>query len=349
MPCRKSDKAIFFRNMCMKYFLLPLLSSTLLFTAACNNNEEQKKSGDKQQAVSAPVVQAPHFDADSAYQGVATQVAFGPRTPGSDAQRKCAAWMQERLTSFCDTVYKQDTKVIGGDGKVLPCINLIGVINPKANRRILLLTHWDSRMWADMDIKDKDKPIDAADDAGSGIGILIEVARQVKIKKLPASLGIDILFTDVEDYGKTEWGDDSYCLGTQYWARHPHVAGYKADFGILLDMVGAKNAQFPLEALSGQYAPDVQQYIWAAAGRAGFSSYFTYAKGAAITDDHEYVNELAHIPTIDIINLSTMTESPFAAHWHTHNDNMSIIDRNTLKAVGQTLLQVIYEKAKQAS
>jgi len=323
-------------------------ASALCFAIAGCNSGEQTQEENKQETVTTPSVSTPKFDADSAYAHVVTQVAFGPRPPGSQSQKKCAAWMQAKLKQYCDTVYRQETTVKGGDGKMLPCINLIGTINPKASKRILLLTHWDSRLWADMDTKDKDKPILAADDAGSGVGVLLEVARQLKSAKLSADVGVDILFTDVEDYGRTEWGEDSYCLGTQYWAQNPHVAGYKADFGILLDMVGARNAQFPLEGLSAEYAPGIQQDVWAAAGRAGYSSYFTFAKGAAITDDHEYVNKLAHIPTIDIINLSITTPSPFAAHWHTHADNMDIIDKNTLNAVGQTLLQVIYETAQPA-
>jgi hypothetical protein len=332
-----------------RFSFLPVIACIAFWgIAGCNEPATQKQSSNTKEP-QAPALNVPVFNADSAYQSVAAQVAFGPRVPGSAAQQKCAAWMQAKLKENCDTVYRQETKVKGADGKILPCINLIGVINPKATKRILLLTHWDSRSWADMDTKDKDKPILAADDAGSGVGVLIELARAIRNNKLSPTLGIDILLTDVEDYGKSEWGDDSYCLGTQYWAQHPHVPGYTADFGILLDMVGAKNAQFPMEELSGQYAPQVQQDVWAAAGRAGFSSYFTYAKGAAITDDHEYVNKLTHIPTIDIINLSLTTASPFAAHWHTHQDNMSIIDKSTLKAVGQTLLQLIYETARPAS
>ena len=331
--------------MCKQYSILLIIACALI---GCNSDkqQEQKTAGSEQ---TKPALNVPRFDADSAYQSVATQVALGPRTPGSPAQQKCAIWMQDKLRENCDTVYRQETKVKGGDGKMLPCINLIGVINPRAGKRILLLTHWDSRMWADMDTKDKDKPILAADDAGSGVAVLLEVARQLKASKLSPEIGVDILLTDVEDYGRSEWGDDSYCLGTQYWALHPHVQGYKADMGILLDMVGAKGAQFPLEELSGQFAGDVQQNVWAAAGRAGYSSFFTYTKGAAITDDHDYVNKLTHIPTIDIINLSLTTASPFAAHWHTHQDNMSIIDKNTLNAVGQTLLQVIYETAQPSS
>lgn len=322
--------------------LLIALSIFASLQLSCNNEPHKEASETPSPTMQ---VKTPAFNADSAYQLVAAQVAFGARTPGSAAQKKCAAWMQQQLRAVCDTIYIQQTTVTGGDKKQLPCINVIGSINPAAKRRILLLTHWDSRPWADQDTKDKDQPVLAADDGASGVAVLTEVARQVKGMGLSPELGIDILFTDVEDYGRDVWGENSYCLGTQYWATHPHVAGYKAEFAILLDMVGAKGAQFPLEGLSRQFADGVQQNVWQAAAHAGYSSYFPYSEAPAITDDHVPVNQLAHIKTIDIINLGSSPMSPFAAHWHTHNDNMSVIDRNTLKAVGQTLLQVIYEQA----
>jgi glutaminyl-peptide cyclotransferase len=323
------------------------LFATAIALWGCNsgntNNAGNTQAADT--AARTPQVDVPSFNADSAYTSVSKQVAMGPRTPGSAAQKKCADWMWQQLGMVCDTVYVQDTHVTGGDGKSLPCYNVIGVINPHAAHRILLLTHWDSRPWADQDTKDKDKPIIAADDGGSGVGVLLEVARVIKAKGLNKDLGIDILFTDVEDYGRSEWGEDSYCLGTQYWARHPHVAGYRADYGILLDMVGAHGAQFPLEGSSAQFAPDVQQRVWQAASTAGYSSYFPFTSSVDITDDHVPVNRIAGIKTIDIINLTPDMQHPFAPHWHTHMDEMNIIDKATLKAVGQTLLQVIYQQA----
>lgn len=321
---------------------LTLLTMVALL-ASCK--DERKTNTNETNTTEAPTpINKPVFNADSAYEYVAHQVSFGPRVPGTQAQRNCVAWMNEKLQAYCDTVYVQNVKVKGGDGKMLPCINLIGSINPLATNRILLLAHWDSRPWADEDVTDTNKPILAADDGGSGVAVLLEIARQIKLQPLSKDLGIDILFTDVEDYGKTEWGDDSYALGTQYWANHPHVPGYKADFGILLDMVGARNARFPMEGFSSKYGSAAQQEIWKAAGTAGYSSYFPFENGPYITDDHVFVNEIAHIPTVDIINLNTNSEKSFASHWHTHQDDMSIIDNNTLKAVGEVLLQVIYEK-----
>jgi hypothetical protein len=331
----------------MKYFLwlsALVVAGTL---QACNSSNEKSESAETSKTATAVEPATVNFSADSAYRFVATQVGFGPRTPGSAAQKACAAWMEGMLRASCDTVYRQEAQVKGGDGKMLPCINLIGAINPQAQRRILLLAHWDSRPWADQDTKDMDKPIDAADDGGSGVAVLLEIARQLKATPLPQGLGVDILLTDVEDYGKSEWGDASYGLGTQYWARNPHVPGYKAEGGILLDMVGAAGARFPMEASSREYAYDLQQSIWQTANRAGYSSYFSFdVTPGAITDDHTFVNQIAHIPTVDIIHLTQNTETSFPAHWHTHADAMPVIDRATLEAVGKTLLQFLRERAQ---
>ncbi len=325
--------------------IIPLTTLLAALIVGCNNQPEQPKEAPAAASAWAMPKQVPVFDADSAYRHIERQVAMGPRVPGTPAQRKCADYMEAELKQYCDTVYKQDVKVKAGDGQLLPCINLIGVINPSATRRILLLTHWDSRPWADQDTINTDKPILAADDGGSGVGTLIELARQLKGAKLPANIGVDILLTDVEDYGNSEkWGEDSYCLGTQYWATHLHTPGYKADYGILLDMVGAKGATFPMEGYSSEVAGGVQQKVWQAGAHAGYSSFFAYVAGPPITDDHVPVNKLTGIKTIDIINMSFDPENPFAPHWHTHGDNMTVIDKATLKAVGQTLLQVIYEE-----
>jgi len=294
----------------------------------------------------APRTSVPDFDADAAYRFIEQQVAFGPRVPGSEAQLKCAGWMEQQLKQYCDTVYRQETRLMAGDKKTrLRCINLIGSIRPQAPRRFLLLAHWDSRPWADHDVANKHKPIAAADDGASGVGVLIALAQALKAAPLHnPDIGIDILLTDVEDWGKGEWGDDSYALGTQYWARNPHVPDYKAEGGILLDMVGGRNARFPLEGNSRQYAGNLQQEVWNAAGQAGYSSYFVYQDGGTITDDHVPVNEIRKIPTIDIIHLPAGSATGFPDYWHTHNDNMSVIDKATLKAVGQTLLQFLYEQ-----
>lgn len=293
---------------------------------------------------------APGFNADSAYAFIAKQVSFGPRIPGTVAQTNCANWLTAKLKSYTPHVIVQDVKVEIYNGKLVPCKNIIASFNPENSKRILLCAHWDTRPWSDQDSLKKKSAFDGADDGGSGAGVLLEIARLLSTQQ--AGVGIDIALFDVEDYGAPEWeahsGEEKpiqYCLGTQHWAENPHVENYRAYFGILLDMVGAKNATFPQEGISLQYAPSVVKNVWATAHTLGYGNYFLYEKVGAITDDHAFVNSLNGTPCIDIINMDKTSPNGFARHWHTQRDNMSVIDTNTLKAVGQTLLQVIFNEA----
>lgn len=318
--------------------ILALLLFCSLFFMACE--DEPENDVDEPAALK----ETPVFDAANAYAHIEKQLSFGPRVPGTAAQNNCAAYLEEEITKYCDTVYVQKTTVTQPSTNTkYPCINIVGSINPKALYRVLVLAHWDTRPWADMDDTEKNKPILGADDGASGCGVMLEMARALNESKTPLEdIGVDFLFVDVEDVGKTEWTELSYSLGTQYWAKNPHVPNYKANYGICLDMVGARNAQFLLEGFSKQYAGDKQRTIWDIANRLGYGNYFMYQDGGAITDDHVVVNEMAKIPCVDIINLQD--GGSFGPYWHTHDDNLEIIDKNTLKAVGQTMLQVLYQE-----
>ncbi len=330
---------IFYKKIFSSLLIL-CAASIILTTISCNDTITNTET-----AATPALKKAPGFNADSAYAYTAAQCAFGPRVPGTKAQQQCAAWMQQKLQQFVDTVYVQNTIVTQPvSGKKFPNINVIGVINPKAATRVLLLCHWDSRGFADEDANKANhtKPIDAADDGASGVGVLLEMARAMK--QQPCDIGIDILFADVEDMGKSEWEKpnypSTYCLGTRYWAQNPHVYGYRANFGICLDMVGAKGATFRLEQQSKMLAGDWQKKVWNMASQLGHSSYFLFEDGGSITDDHMEINQYANIPCIDVIN--TQATGGFATHWHTLQDNMQVIDRGTLKAVGETMLGVLY-------
>lgn len=317
----------------MKGYRLLLLAAFAL--AACQQTGKQTAQQESEHTAKADI---PAFATDSAYTLVEKQLAFGPRVPGTPAQEKCAAWLINSLRPLADTVYVQRATVTAPKKKQLPCINIIATFNPAAKRRILLLAHWDTRALADKDAFNKTAPMDGADDGASGVAVLLETARQLHAKK-PA-YGIDILLTDVEDYGESEV-EHSYCLGTQYWAKNPHVPGYKADYGILLDMVGGKNAAFYMESFSKQYAQAQTKLFWDVANKAGYSDYFRYEdNGTGAEDDHYYVNTLANIPTLDII--ATQPNGNFMPHHHTSLDNLAIIDRRTMQAVGQSLLHLLY-------
>ena len=325
----------------MKYFsIFSFITLFSILINSCSDEVNQNVKNSQSEKDTESVISIPDFNADSAYQHIVTQLSFGPRVPGTNAQNKCAAWLETTLKKYADTVYVQKAQVKQiVSNKIYPAINIIASFNPSNTNRVLLLAHWDSRPWADQDTKDQNKPIMAADGGASGVAVLLEIASKLKSKNL--NIGVDILLVDAEDVGKTEWTEESYCLGTQYWAKNPHISAYRAKFGICLDMVGAKGAQFPLEGFSMQYAPDIQQRVWNIGNKLGYSAYFSYNKAGFITDDHVVINELTKIPCIDIINLKP--NGSFGDYWHTHNDDINIIDKNTLKAVGQTVLYVLYD------
>jgi len=290
----------------------------------------------------------PAFNADSAYKYTENQVAFGPRVPNSYAHKACAQYLAEELKRFGARVYEQDMQLTAYDNTRLEARNIIGAFNPESNKRILLFAHWDSRPYADHDPDPANhrKPIDGADDGASGVGVLLEIARQISMQD--PGKGVDIIFFDAEDYGTPEfvkdYKPDTWCLGSQFWAKNPHVANYRAEFGILLDMVGSKNATFYKEQTSVRYAAPIVDLVWDTARELGYGKYFINAKGGYITDDHQYVINGRNIPCIDIINYDPESRSVFGSYWHTVNDTMENIDRETLKAVGQTVLEVIYNK-----
>ena len=293
------------------------------------------------------VIVVPTFNADTAYACVKDQVDFGPRIPLTKAHADCEKYLTAQLSKYADGVIVQKGIVTTFDEKKIECKNIIAQFNPQQKRRVLLCAHWDTRPWSDSDTARKNEPFDGASDGASGVAVLMEIARHLKESK-PA-IGIDIIMLDMEDYGQPNEGpmqrkEDTYALGTQYWAKNPHVPNYYAEYGILLDMVGAKSATFLQERYSMHYAASVVTKVWNTANQIGYSDYFFFRDGGYVTDDHYYINTIANIPCIDIIQQDSATKSGFGSYHHTHADNMSIIDANTLKAVGQTLLQVIYSE-----
>lgn len=291
---------------------------------------------------------SPHFDADSAYHFIQTQVDFGPRVPNTDAHKRCGDYLVEKLTQFGASVTEQHADITFYDGSLVRLRNIIGSYFPEKEKRILLAAHWDSRPFADQENEEikQQQPILGADDGASGTGILLEIARQ--LQQNPIDVGIDIVLFDLEDSGqptfsKTHIDGNWWCMGSQYWSENPHQKDYKADFGILLDMVGAKDATFLYEGYSYQHAKSVLKKVWQIADELGFGTHFVKKSGSYITDDHVAINEVLRIPTIDIIHLKN-NETGFAPHWHTLDDTMHVICRRTLKAVGQTVMEVIYRE-----
>lgn len=339
--------------MIWKLFLIgtALLGGMLL--VGCGKNEKPTQTTTEVMPVHQVTI--PKFEKDSAYAFVAKQVAFGPRVPNTESHRQCRDWLAAQLKKYGATLILQDFTAKAYTGTVYNGTNIIGQFNPAAKKRILLAAHWDTRYIADskLSTERRNEPIDGADDGGSGVAVLLEIARQLQAN--PIDMGVDIIFFDAEDNGQHSETPrpeaeelkamESWCLGSQHWSKNLHVSGYKPKYGILLDMVGARNARFPKEGYSRQMAGPLQDKIWKLAKSMGYGNYFVDDLAGGITDDHFFVGRNAGIPMIDIIHLADGDEHTFGTHWHTHQDNMDIIDGRTLRAVGQLVLAVVYKES----
>ena len=288
------------------------------------------------------------FNAAAAYQFIEKQVSFGPRVPNTPAHRLCGTYLEEQLTALGARMHVQRFQALAFDGQKLALQNIIASFYPDCKQRILLAAHWDTRPFADKDQANPTQPLDGANDGASGVGVLLAIA-QVISQYPPAGIGIDLVFFDGEDYGPPQGtayaaeGAASWCLGAQHWAQHPHIPNYKAAYGILLDLVGAWDATFYRERSSMYYAAGVVQKIWAAAQQLGHGRYFMPQNSQGyLLDDHVFVNQVAHIPMVNIVDHWPGRHPLFKAYHHTHQDNMQLIDLPTLQAVGETLLHVIY-------
>lgn len=317
--------------------LCGLLYALLLFNG-CKSDAPVNKEAPAPK----PVLTYPSFNKDSAYAYVRQQVLFGPRVPNTPAHEKCANWLAETLRRMGAEVQEQRFRSTAFDGMALKGVNIIARVHPQAKQRLLFAAHWDSRPWADSDPDpaNRKKPFDSADDGPSGVGILLELVRTASTQPTK-NIGFDIVLFDLEDYG-TEGNEKSWALGSQYWSANTHFAQTKPRYGVLLDIVGGTNPAFYKEDYSVYFAADIVDKVWTLADDMGYGAYFPRQSGGGVLDDHYFVNTVARIKMINIINRPDGKRFPH--YHHTAKDNMDVIDPNTLNMVGRLLVKLIYQE-----
>lgn len=320
------------RILCIAFLLIVLYLIT-----GCKDSSSPSPA-----STTAERVKVPGFDADTAYFFIEKQLSFGYRIPGSEASSNMREWMVELLQSYGADIIEQKFKASFLDRRDVEAVNVIASFNPLHKRRIILCAHYDSRLVAekDPDHELRDQPIMGADDGASATAALIEIGRLMSESAI--NLGVDLIFFDAEDQGDNTGPMNSWCLGSQYWSKNPHRKGYTAEFGILLDMVGAEGARFGKEGWSRRYAGELVDKVWSLAQNMGYGDYFQNINLGEITDDHYYINVNMGIPTIDIINMPG-AGGGFGSYHHTHKDDIGIISKRTLKVVGQVTTAVVYK------
>ncbi len=322
----------------IEYLILFFLTFSFLIWG-CDDKESKTTKGGSTISPPPPFkAVAPPFNSDSAYFFIEKQLSFGPRIPNTPAHVACANWLASTMDRFGAEVIVQQANVKAWDGTVFAIRNIIGSYNPASKKRVLISAHWDSRPYADKDTENPSAPVPGANDAGSGVAVILEIARH--LSTTTPEIGVDMILWDAEDYGN--YGiEDSWCLGSQYWAKNTHKPGYRADYGINLDMVGGQGAQFVKDGYSMASAAQYVNQYWSVAHNLGYAALFPAGEfGLASIDDHVFVMEGTGIPMVEVIDRNIST-GDFFPHWHKTTDDITNIDKNTLKAVGQTTLEMI--------
>ena len=320
----------------------------LLLMASCGTDREKKQTSSQEKLPENVLV--PAFNADSAYRFVEKQVAFGPRIPNTPAHRQAGEFFVEVLKDYGANITVQEFQAETFDGRKLNLKNIVASFNPQKSKRILLGAHWDTRPFADKDPENPQATFQGANDGASGVGVLLEIARVLSTSELP-DVGVDMILFDGEDWGEKhgeqgrkplpdelqEW----WCLGSQHWSKNKHRPNYSAYYGILLDMVGAKDAQFHREGYSMEFAPGIVRKVWDHAQRLGYSHVFIPKTQEPVTDDHYFVNTIARIPMINVVHFEPGI-GYFGDFHHSQKDNLDLISKETLRIVGTTVLNTLY-------
>ena len=274
------------------------------------------------------------FDGERAQADVVRQVRFGPRVPGTESHDACVDFLESELKRYADKVEVQDcTRTVRG--RPLPFRNLVARFAPERRPRVLLCAHWDTRPTAehDPDPTRRGDPIPGANDGASGVAVLLELARALKAS--PLKLGVDLVLFDGEDTGSFQLGMAEVLLGAQDFAQRADAKDYR--YAVLLDMVGRKGVKIMREAHSMACCAPLMNEIWAIAGDLGHGRHFASEPGSQIIDDHIPLQR-AGFKAVDLIDLAD-------PYWHTTADSPDKTDAESLKAVGEVMLELLRREA----
>lgn len=305
----------------------------LCLAAACNSDAKQ---GSAAQRGASSGVTSTSFDGNAAYNYAKAQVDFGPRVPGTPAAKQAGDWIIRQMRARADTVIVQSFTHTTADGKKLPMRNILARFRPELAERVLYVTHWDSRPISELAATEAEKklPVPGANDGASGVGMFVALGDA--LKKTKPNVGVDLLFTDGEDYGEFGPPQVDVLIGAKYFAAHLPSPGYKPLYGVLWDMIGDKDLRIPYEMISFQQAPEVVSRVWQTAADLGYGDIFVQESGGEVVDDHVPLLQAG----MRVINVIDLTYPPH----HTPQDTMDKISAQSLAVVGDVATALVTRK-----
>ncbi len=272
---------------------------------------------------------------------------FGPRPTGSEAMLRQQQFLSDFFTQQGALVSLQKSNIRHPiSGEAVEMVNLIASWFPERQIRFLLCAHYDTRPFPDRDRSDPQGVFIGANDGASGVAAWMEMSHQ--FASLPDDVGVDVVLFDAEEFVFAE-GRDDYFLGSTYFAQQyrmsPPAVPYQA--GVLLDMVGDRELQLLYERNSLRYARDVTKSIWQTAAKLGVRAFVPRTRMQDIRDDHLPLNQIAGIPTTDLIDFD-YPRPGFRApqYWHTTEDVPEKCSGESLAAVTWVVHQWLVQQSR---
>lgn len=259
---------------------------------------------------------------------------IGPRVSGTAGMIRQRAMIIEHFRQFGCEIRAQSFDVAHPQtGAPVRMTNLIISFDPTAKERVVLACHYDTRPFPDRDRTRPRGPFIGANDGASGVALFMEMAHHMK--SIRPRYGVDFVMFDGEELVYRDF--DKYFLGSEYFSRayRDNPPDYRYVCGVVADMVADKNLNLYIERNSWKMAPKVTQSIWATARNMQVDE-FIFQQKYEVRDDHLAMNQIAGIPTTDIIDF----DYPY---WHTTRDTPRSCSATSLAKVGRVLLQWLTE------
>lgn len=278
------------------------------------------------------------FDGKASYGTLKRICDLGPRITGSDAMSKQQEILAGHFSKLGAKIRRQRFQVLHPETREkVDVVNLIVQWHPQSQRRLILCCHYDTRPFPDSDVIDPRGRFIGANDGASGVALFHELGKHMP--KIQCSYGVDFVFFDAEEFVFDKRRDPLF-VGSEYFARNYIQEASPVQYvsGVLIDMIGDRELQIYYEKNSMQFAPVLTRGIWNTARKLGVREFIPRQRHK-IRDDHLPLNNIARIPTTDIIDFDYPSPNARRSYWHTRDDTVDKCSALSLAKVGWVLLE----------
>lgn len=268
------------------------------------------------------------FEGNRAFEHLKSQVALGPRPPGSQASLLTRQYLAKTLSSQGWQVNMQN---FTADTPLGPraMANVVATIagTSSGSTTFLVGAHYDTKLFTDFAFV-------GANDGASGCAVLLELARVIAQQRLQHQ--VVLVFFDGEE-ALVHWDENDGLYGSRHYVQQAAASGLAQQLAavFVVDMVGDQNLQVTYEQNSH---PQLRELVFSQAQLGNYGSVFNRQNEFAVDDDHVPFLQ-AGIPALDIIGFRYDDQGLYPDYWHTKDDTLDKVSAQSLQAVGATLEQ----------